>query len=265
MGRTVRWKKGSLVKGVFEYKLSSWKYFSDFISQEMLEYTNYVYRGHADNNWKLEPTLDRFIKSPTSKKRESHLEKFKFETRGRRGANPPVLKKDNDWWALGQHHGLNTPLLDWTESPFVALYFAAITAQKEKTTQMSVFSLFQAGVEGINEEIINHDSIKDINNNRPTVKIVRPLSDENSRLVSQRGLFTRGPNNMHLEEWVNNYSHLVDSLEDTFVLIKITIPTSGIQDCLRYLNRMNINHATLFPDLTGASEFCNKHILIGKY
>ncbi len=265
MARTARWKRGEYQDGFIEFKLSSWKYFSDFINQEMLDYTNYVYRGHGNNKWILEPTLDRVIKSPTSTKRREHLEKFKFETRGRRGANPPILENDNDWWALGQHHGLSTPLLDWTESPFVALYFAASSAREEKSSQMSVLSLFQNGVQFINSRIKDDDSIDDINGHKPTVKIVRPLSDENSRLVSQRGLFTRGPNNMALESWVKTYTPTIDTLDDIIVLMKITIPTTGIQDCMRYLNRMNINHSTLFPDLTGASEFCNQHLTITKY
>ncbi|NOR43962.1 MAG: FRG domain-containing protein [Candidatus Delongbacteria bacterium] len=265
MARTKRWEQTLFSNGRMEYKLSSWRYFSDFINQVMLDYTNYVYRGHASSKWKLEPTLDRIIKSPTSEKRLDHLNQFKLETRGRRGSNPPQLKDDNDWWALGQHHGLSTPLLDWTESPFVALYFAAEAARKEGTSTMAVFSLFQIGVNLINKKIVKDEEIVKINGHKPTVKLVRPLSDENSRLVSQRGLFTRGPNNMHLEEWINTYRNK-SSVKDTYIFLqKITIPTTGIVDCLKYLNRMNINHSTLFPDLTGASEFCNKHLSINRY
>jgi len=64
MARTPRWEDGNYEKGVCEEKLSSWKYFPDYINQEMLDYTAYVYRGHGSSTWKLEPTLDRVIKIP---------------------------------------------------------------------------------------------------------------------------------------------------------------------------------------------------------
>jgi len=265
MARTPRWKKEIIENGILEVKLSSWKYFSDYINQEVLDYTTYVFRGHGDSNWKLEPTLDRVIKSPTSPKRKEHLEAFKYSTRGRRGTNPPKMENENDWWALGQHHGLYTPLLDWTESPFVALYFAATSAFTEKTKSYSIHALAQTGVRMLNEKILDDDSISLINDKKPTVKLVNPLSDENSRLVSQRGKFSRGPNNTDLESWISEHVSLYPALEKKGVIMKMTIPSTGVKDCLRYLNRMNINNATLFPDLGGASEFCNKSLTIPKY
>jgi hypothetical protein len=262
MARKSRWSKPSFDRGVAEFRLTSWKYFSDFVNQEMLDYTTYIYRGHGNASWKLQPTLDRTIESPVSPTRERHLERFKQETRGRRGRNPPSMQDENDWWALGQHHGLLTPLLDWTESPFVALYFAATSAFGKNTTNMAVFAAAQIGIRQRNAEINKIDGIELINGHKPTVKIVRPQSDENSRLVSQRGLFTRGPNNVDLTTWMKKF-HL--SGDDNFGLMKIIIPCDGLSNCLRYLNRMNINHSTLFPDLTGASEHCNRYLEIKKY
>ena len=67
---------------------------------------------------------------------------------------------------------------------------------------------------------------------------------------------------MDLESWVKKFQ--LDG-RDRMDFIKIIIPATGIQDCLRYLKRMNINYSTLFPDLTGASQFCNNKLGISKY
>lgn len=263
MSRPKRWVREKFANGFQVYRLSSWKYYSDFISQEMLHFINYVYRGHGDSSWNLRPTLDRIVNSPVSSIREKHLERFKFETRGRRGSNPPVLENENDWWALGQHHGLATPLLDWTESPFVALYFAATNAKNNKSKDCAVFALSQRAIHEKNKLINENSNVGMVNGRKPTVKIVKPLSDENSRLVSQRGLFTRGPNNVNLEDWIQSYP--LASSGRKMELIKIIIPSLDIDNCIKYLNRMNISHSTLFPDLSGASDFCNLHLSIHNY
>ncbi|MDQ2042611.1 FRG domain-containing protein [Pseudoalteromonas sp. 20-92] len=263
MGRKPRWVRKNISSTIVEFQLTSWKYFSDFINQELLNATNYFFRGHGDSKWKLEPTLDRIIKEPESIKRELLLNKFKFETRGRRGKNPSKLISENDWWALGQHHGLATPLLDWTESPFVALYFAAHTALNSTSDAFAVYALASSAIEKRSKVIKNDESIDFINKRKPTTKIIRPFSDENERLVSQRGLFTRSPNNMDIERWIKTYE--TKDSGNFIELAKFIIPNKNIHDCLKYLNRMNINHSTLFPDLSGASQYCNMHLNIQTY
>ncbi|PKG72877.1 hypothetical protein CXF86_20985 [Shewanella sp. GutCb] len=168
---------------------------------------------------------------------------------------------DNDWWALGQHHGLLTPLLDWSESPFVAFYFAIAKALELKSKNCSVFCLFQHSVKEINDKINKDNNIKTINGHKPTIKIFKPLSDENDRLVSQRGLFTRGPNNVDIEDWFKTYQEDSKYMD----VIKFIIPCENLGDAMAYLNRMNINPSTLFPDLSGASQYCNFSIDINNY
>ena len=52
---------------------------------------------------------------------------------------------------------------------------------------------------------------------------------------------------------------------ETASLLKIIIPDIERLECLRTLNKMNINHLSLFPDLYGAGQHCNKSLRILKY
>lgn len=235
-------------------------------------------------------TLDRLVKNakvslPKSIQfREQHLQQFKFAARGRRGPNPSLLEDENSWWALGQHHGLATPLLDWTTSPFVAAFFAFIEVDEPQTPQRAIYALHKPTIElrakskAREENIQRREQLRQAeesgkklgplqrialeSNVEPEVKFIRPLSDENQRLVNQGGLFTRAPASKTLEEWVQE-NH--DPDDRGYILIKMLVPNKDRDGCLRNLNRMNINHLSLFPDLYGASKFCNLFSEINRY
>ena len=259
-----RWEQSDIIDGVVSFKLSSWRYFSDFILSKMLDYSTYVWRGHRNNNWLLEPTLDRILKKLPAHKRtrryETHLESFTYAARGRRGNNPPPMTNENDWWALGQHNGLVTPLLDWTSSPFVAAFFAFNELGDNQTNYRRVYAVSRVQIERKSIEIAaNHNNDK---GRPPNVEFVRPFSDENPRLVNQAGLFSRAPANVDIEKWVRK--HFRGETEIMY-LIKIDIPDNDRVLALRSLNRMNINHLTLFPDMHGTCNFCNMDLVIDHY
>jgi hypothetical protein len=186
---------------------------------------------------------------------------------------------ENDWWALGQHHGLATPLLDWSNSPFVAAFFAFDGADADQTDNRAIYALHQPTVEDLVADKITLekntykvrydagtlgmlDTIAGPPSPSPEIVFVRPLSDENSRLVSQRGLFTRNYSEETLEEWVSKNHPEGDN---TLTLIKHIIPNIERTKCLQLLNRMNINPLSLFPDLSGASQYCNLTSVIKSY
>jgi hypothetical protein len=185
-----------------------------------------------------------------------HLESFKYATRGRRGLNPAELL-ENEWWALGQHFGLATPLLDWTRSPFAAAYFAFEEFTTEALEYRIVYGLDQNAVLQKNKELNENQSYE--HGRPPVLEFIDPMSDENPRLVSQGGIFTRTPIGTSIEQWVERtFADSADSADSSdAVLLKIEIPNGNRLPCLSALNRMNINHLSLFPDLSGASRSTN--------
>lgn len=290
MARTKRWSWLDAGPGMAEVKLSSWKYFGDFIYQEMLQYDSYVWRGQRCDDWTLESTFERLVrdaKVPEAKEvkfREKHLEQFKYAVRGRRGLNPPALEDENAWWALGQHHGLATPLLDWTTSPFVAAFFAFIDMDEPQTRNRAIYALHRPTIElrarrkARDENVRRREELAQMEKDgkkpgflqrvlleskaEPEILFVRPLSDENQRLVNQGGLFSRVLTSKTLEQWVQDHP---DPDDKGYMLIKILVPNRDRDGCLRNLNRMNINPLSLFPDLYGASKFCNLFSEIDRY
>lgn len=261
MPRPARWKTVSHDDGVEQIDFSSWKYFHDHIRQEMLEFSYYVWRGQREATWGLQTSLDRVLRLKAKAQHASiakeHLTQFKMAVRGRRGSNPTVLKDEDEWWALAQHNGAATPLLDWTASPFVALYFAFEKEQAPVSGRRVIWA-----VNAYDPKILQIAAAHKGPTSPPVINIFRPMQDENARLVSQSGLFTRVPYGETVETWIR--THFIGE-KKLAPLMKITFPNEGRPDCLRTLNKMNINHLSLFPDVYGAGQHCNKILAIERY
>jgi hypothetical protein len=231
----------------------SWKYFlSD--NQYFADDMGFVFRGHGCESWNLETTLDRLIKriDPKDINLDSTydflLNEFIHSARARSGAKKDAINNNEELWAIGQHYGLATPLLDWTRSLYVALFFAFENPSPAKNKLRSVWALNTSPPA---REIMNNSNAK-IANTRHHFKIVDPISDENPRLISQSGLFSRQPIGFNLVNWV-----LKEFPPDAPYLIKINIPESERFAILNHLRLMNIHHGTLFPDIEGAAKYSN--------
>ena len=275
--------------GYAQVQFMNLKQFIDYLYSDLLDFGTYIWRGQRCDSWKLEPTIDRMIRDAKASPAQEcdfegkHLDAFKHASRGRRGANPSALNDDNDWWALGQHHGLATPLLDWTTSPFVASFFAFADTGLDQTPHRAVFALHQPSVasmvklarlEDDERREVRREELKNGGKPRgmewlvtnakaePDLVFVRPLSDENQRLIAQGGLFTRSRTEHSIDEWVTKHQPAEDS---SLTLLKCLVPDDERTRCLRLLNRMNLNPLALFPDLAGASRYCNLYSEIENY
>ncbi len=243
--------KGQYDRGVLSSQLSEWGEFYDEV-RRFRGRGGYVWRGQEQhgNGWTLKSRFDRQNREGDRKRRlEQHKEEFAKAIRGRRGSNPPALSED-DLWALGQHYGLATPLLDWTESPFVAAYFA-FCGNKARTSERVVY--------GLNRDIERWPQ-KSTQGHFIEVPLI--TSHENVRFLAQGGVFTKALEGEDVKTRIQKcYQEKRD--ENRIILVEILIPDSSRDECLRDLDWMNINHLRLFPDIYGAAVFCNWKLEIG--
>jgi hypothetical protein len=210
-----------------------------------------VYRGQAGHDWHLSSTLARLFDggSVPAKHEANLLAQFRLAMRGR-GLDCSKLE-DEELWAFGQHHGLRTPLIDWTKSPYVALFFAFDEPDIEglENPSRAVFCLNMTAIRA-------DESLSKI--------IFEPTHHENARLVNQAGLFTVTPSGKDnlvsaiLNELAENGLINPDDPADVAKYIsKIHVPNDNRVECLNTLRKMNIHHANLFPDPGGASKYSN--------
>lgn len=205
----------------------------------------FLFRGQGGADWELSSAFDRWYRGDPAKKngvaddllklfsKECELEDIPSEVR-----NDPIKML-----SLGQHHGLPTRLLDWSESPYVAAFFA-----------------FSGHVRhGVNLEkyvaVWALDADSHIWNRENGCEIVNVPSFGNERIRNQHGRFTylRGPFDC-LEEYVGRFREEA--------LRKYLIPVGDCVPAICDLDAMGVNHARIFPDLGGNAKAAEVRMIL---
>lgn len=266
---------------------NNWYEFVALLEEKFLDWPEYIFRGQRDSNWPLRSKFDREYKNAIKllketdpfdglneqdasliKKHVNHndsldpradilgrlLSSFRKACTGRRGSHPKDLT-DTEWWTLGQHFGLATPLLDWTQSLYVAAYFALKepTLLPPKNRAVWAFDDIEFNKILLEKRCKRHKEANEID----SIERVEGLIDENSRIISQSGLFTKTPEDEDIEEYIDNNINLLGSSP---ILYKIEIPDSERETFLRHLEAINIHDSSLFPDINGAAEYANRSL-----
>ena len=263
----------SVEDGVCVVPLGSWKEFLPYVIESHVD-DSHFYRGQIDAQWNIISALDRLEKRfPTTPNacgsdppycsyspatRDQHLEAFKEAVRGKRIDRLDVLSP-NEWWALAQHHGLATPLLDWTYSPFIALFFAfeeagyvSVSEETKKFVEPETRAVYVVPFHFFEPSKATQE--------HPVPEVFSLRREITYRVSSQRGVFMKMPKGEDLESNVRA-RFAGETTGSTFaraILTKILIPSTGRTDCLRLLDKMNINRMSLFADLDGAARYINE-------
>lgn len=245
-------------------RLDSWDEFQRMITDS--PYSNWAFRGQAESRWPLSSTLARYLENFSVDRRawpeqeERILRIFKRKAHHFL-AQAPDASDEFQWLALMQHHGAPTRLLDFTWSPYVAAFFAL----ERSTGDAAVWALNPVPISYVSSQTIQggqkiappemnprvegnlrHYYLK---GEIPFLWVGEPQV-MNRRLIAQSGTFAiPGILTQPMEEILSGYPDPANTL------VKFTLPSDKIRKRgLRELYRMNITHATLFPDLDGLAR-----------
>jgi hypothetical protein len=213
------------------------------------------YRGHARADWTLEPSL---VRRKGLKAEQSLISEFK------RDAIPLLARADLsgepmtewDWVFVMQHYQVPTRLMDWSESPLIALFFALDEASV--TAPPGPAALWVLKPKAMNEAariqtdypwqvpILDMDDV-DVNKYLPSKlesgnKELEPLAVAATRrfdrIRAQLGVFTI----VH-----RNPRPLEQEVPQT--LTKYVIPEDSKESIRTELNRLGFHAAAMYPDL----------------
>ncbi len=228
----------------------------------------HVFRGQANADWTLRPTLLRLFPEEVSPvealsveaaakeafRAQAHLHLASALIPGLFGG--PGSHFVGEWWSLMQHHGAPTRLLDWSHSPWVALYFA-IESHADADGALFIvdksclaLNFDDDGDKGyrrdLNEKVLARSS--------PSVEIY-PYSPArmSARMAAQQGLFTMSRYILADQEREIAQAAAKGRRPDVDLLLaqKVIIPARLKIEFLRRLRMMNITGSSLFPGIDG--------------
>jgi len=218
------------------------------------------FRGCGKSEYLLKPSLYRNRKI---KKVDGLVEtEYKILTRFRQRSIPfhnASLINDLDTLFIMQHYGIPTRLLDWTENPFIALYFAVMSAKRNGyENNAAVWILDPAAwtahalndVEAEIKAVNDSDIIRYQPQNKYTLMPEKALpiygSHNSQRIVSQRGVFVIfGSDKLSMQRQYVKYQFPTDCL------IKIQINKKYLPNLQESVLESGITESVVFPDLDG--------------
>ena len=233
----------------------------------------YLYRGMTDVDFKIYTSLSR-----NCKENKKELEPCILSNFTKYGALEDPLIERSVWrqMILGQHHGLPTRLLDWSQSPLIALHFATTEHNLDKMedhdcviwridikelhamlpgrykkvlsdNQTSVFT-----VNMLNEVAANLDQYDEDMQDKAMVVVEPPSIDP--RIVNQYSFFAIVPND-------------IDDIEGFFDKYTNNTVRYVISKDLRWrirdmLDQQNISERILYSGLDGLSKWLGRHYYV---
>lgn len=256
-----------------EKKITNWEELASIFESLRIGRTgdpSWHFRGQADSRWNLRPSLLRLLGDNEISYKKAHGIEFgvfrKFMAQAHlhfAGHLPPVESGPTPaWWMLMQHHYCPTRLLDWTESPYVAAYFAVERLpEADGAVWIMPSSPLQTQVDGDFGNMYDAIRVDGFFSDTPQPAVYPIVAVEhNTRSVAQQGVFTLST------DILADHAPLIDTAlaQTTWSnqYVKVVIPSGLKQEFLCRLKAMNITASALFPGPDGVGRAAAEYVKI---
>lgn len=256
-----------------EITVESLKGFTEEVETRMQSSERLWYRGCGACSHTLVPSLFRHPKladiESLLKTEKNLLTSFRHRSLPYLATQPTT---DFEWLFLMQHHSVPTRLLDWTENPYVSLFFALSSApvmgrgvdgKPEYEEGCSVWLLdpaiwnrralnrvtFSEGVLSAGDELLKGYAPNTEQRLMNTDPIALYGVHNSRRRVAQRGVFVVFGTDVHPME----HTYTVGEYPAA-ALTKLNIPAEKVGDLLKALTSIGVTDSAVYPDLDGLAR-----------
>lgn len=210
----------------------------------------WIFRGQSNQSWSLETSYSRFIKNLNQdfslesfwKMLDAFIKRSSEHSGSDRFTHINLLQQ----MSFAQHYGVPTPILDWSYSPYIALYFAMDKSwcyQNQHDSPKSV-RIWAINLDSVSEEYHVDDS-DELNQKKLGEKWFLNLNTSlfcSKRIYLQQGCFT-----------FQNFSGCLNEKKNTDNLSGIDIIYYDIDISLKQtineLKMMGLTSVNLFDDI----------------
>lgn len=208
-----------------------------------------LFRGQSRAEWSLDTTLERFTRQSTHSAYlyDAQLQLTHPVVSSYTGKSWPLEENaalnenyftppNYEYMAYVRHHGFPTPLLDWTESIYVSLFFAYHGAVLSE--DVAIYTYVQS-LKGISGGFVGE----------PEICLLGPYIETHKRHFQQQGRYTVAVKYDENKNWVYcPHDKVFDTSNsvDQDMLYKFTMPGELKESVLEQLNEMNINAYSLY-------------------